>query len=268
MLSIEDARSYKADFVMATLLDANSSHQHTTSTGHNMTTTADTTIIQNQASEFDSIHNETTMQHSQNGNTEMPETIPKRTRPIRTLSASADIDFPSGSQFGHPGNITTAASSAKVPPPPSDLDFMDIEYTHNEIEEQGRSGSLSKNSHSKKIKSDDSVPKHRDLVTKQSVVGAIGSHEDTMGEDFDVMDAIFGVENRNDVAEEGNQFGFGVERQNFASGRRYEKENVTISPKLSLTQDGVEEVMDGMLGSVIDDSGFIPRSPPAKKVIL
>ncbi len=274
VLSIENARLYKADFVMATLLDGNSSHQHTTSIGHNRTaTTANSTIPQNQANEFESFHNETTMQHSQNENSEMlPETIPKRTRPIRTLSASADIDFPSGSQFGRPGNVTPATTSAKVPPPPSDLDFMDIEYNHNEIEEQGQSNAPSENSHLKKSV-DSSVPRKIDSVTSKNstekqLVSAIGSHGDTMEDDFDVMDAIFGVENRNDVAEEGNQFGFGVERQDSASVRRHEKENVRILPKVSLTQDGVEEVMGSTLGNVIDDSGFIPRSPPAKKVTI
>ena len=83
------------------------------------------------------------------------------------------------------------------------------------------------------------------------------------------MDAIFGVENLTDVAEDGNEFGFGVERQTSVSGSVHRDRD--ISPKGSVSQahgrgPAEEGVAYSTQDSIINDSGFLPRSPPAKKV--
>lgn len=246
MLSIEDGGVYKADFVMATLMDGgSSSHQHHTT--HNRTTYEESTLVQNQTNGFDSLHKEPSIVHS-----------PKITRPnasIRTHSPSAEVDFPSGSQFNRHGSKTKAALN--VPPPPGDLDLMDIEPDQAEAEQQVEAEQQAKT----QSESLDSVTRQQpsvvltsDPLTTRSSTGdtSVATRIDTadaMADGFDVMDAIFGADELNDFEGEGNQFGFGVEKESTVGG---------------LERDGT--MVGGTQDSIINDSGFLPRSPPAKKV--
>ncbi len=232
--------------MMATLLDGGT-HQHTT---HNRTTYEDTTIVQNQTNGFDSLRKESSIAHSPN------KTRPNASIPIRTHSASADVDFPSGSQFNRRGSKTPAASSVNVPPPPDDSYLMDTELDHNETEQQAGTQSESHGPVTRKrnmvSKSDYSLTKSSSTEDRPASTRSVATKIDTIGDDFDVMDALFGVEDLDNVEEdEGNQFGFGVERERTVGGL----EGMSHSEAVWGTQD-----------SIINDSGFLPRSPPAKKV--
>lgn len=247
MLSIEDGGVYKADFVMATLLDSNSTHQHTT---HNQTSYEDSTIVQNQTNGLDSLNNEPSTVHS-----------PKRTRPnttIRTHSASTNVDFPSGSQFNRHSSKTEATSSVNVPSPPNEADLMDIRLDPADTERQVGTQSESYDSETRKqsmaVSESHSSIRKSPITDKPSTSVATRIDTNTMADGFDVMDALFGVEEFNDIDDEGNQFGFGVERESAVRGQEEECHERAV------------EMMDNTQDSIINDSGFLPRSPPAKKV--
>ena len=159
-----------------------------------------------------------------------------------------------------------------MPSPPDDLDFLDmeIEYAHTEAGD-GREQTKGK-APARKASQREPQPKGNASASK-----SVGHHEQSEGverntrlaDDFDVMDAIFGVENLTDVAEDGNEFGFGVEGQTSVS--RSVHRDRGISPKGSVSQahgrgSTEEGVACSTQDSIINDSGFLPRSPPAKKV--
>lgn len=294
VLSIEDGRTYKADFVMATLLD-NSHQPSSTTTG---TASVSNGLAQNCINGPDSPNNKASMQLSQNteqrNSTETETETETETRPTKSSTAkslpkshssirthpasSAAVDFPSGSQFGHPDNHPTGPNS-HVPPPPTDLDFMEIEYAQQtDADQTAGSASTTKGSTvhiNKEASRNTSVPKSSS-ISKSSVESlhlpqstndvtpiGVSRNLDTIGEDFDVMDAIFGVENLNDVADEGSTFGFGVERHSKAEKTALEREEHEQVMSMSEVRD-----MSGgdTQDSTINDSGVLPRSPPAKKV--
>ena len=113
VLSIEDGKTYRADFVLATLLDSCSSRHHS----HSSTTQNQT----NQSNGFDTHH--TSVSHNIDSNTTMDNTLAD-TRPpstsraarktqatIRPLrSVNSDVDFPSGSQFNPPAHTHSTPS--------------------------------------------------------------------------------------------------------------------------------------------------------------
>lgn len=346
VFSIENGNEYRADFVLATLLDATSPSQQpsTVQASINASTTAPTTqsraptrngfgnhLGTNSAMSRNDLDltelNDTvcdtrtvTRREDRTSHKKKTNTVTRNTnkrdnqtpsKPSRTHTTNPDFDFPTGSQFTHSNkgiqntgldsnarskdtDSLQVASESHVPAPPDDLglDFMDMEVDDYGRQPIARQGDTHEDSRGPALRGNEhSSVSHSTTNLSRRVTS----------DNFDVMDAIFGDENLNDVADEGNQFGFGIENQynqvqdkvkgqNDSSYKGKESEkSERIGKKMTIGQShqvakpalasgrsleaGVSltqmECQDAMTqGSIINDSGFLPSTPPAKKVSL
>lgn len=325
MFSLENGTEYRADFVLATLLDAASSSQQPTTVQEpiNASTTASSSITQDKAQTRnghgtmsvdeldltnglnDTSHGTRTLSTSHNKRTNTVSRILDRrdnqtsSNPHRTRNT--DFNFPSGSQFTRTGKHTQPesnvrskvmqqSSESRVPPPPDD--DMEFDFMDTDVDDHGCQAMMEHEETQRDKRSQAFTLKDQSGVSRSMT----GLSERVASGNFDVMDAIFGDENLNDVADEGNQFGFGIEKQirgedkgqylSSYKGKDSEKSKrigkktgqshkVTKSATLSGRSLETEESLTQMESqeattqdSIINDSGFLPSTPPAKKVSL
>jgi len=230
VLSVEDGRNYCADFVLATLLDSNLS----------ITSRNRTSISSNGITAPDHMTTDTTnTTHDLRPATPTTPPTSKPRNKRKKDQSIRDIEFPTGSQPTEQAsvaqNITRGGTaSGMVPPAPSDLELMDVD-----LDEDFKGHSPA-----------DQIDRLFGAETKEQAPDA----SVRVSDEFDVMDAIFGEENMTDVADNTDQFGLGVEGHVMQG----------ISPKRSHDHSEVDTATQD---SIINDSGFLPRSPPAKKVL-
>ena len=343
VFSIENCNEYRADFVLATLLDATSPSQRpsTVQSSINASTTAPTTQSRAQSKNGFGNHlgTNSTMSLDDLDLTELNDTASdtralsrreghathkKKTNSVSSVTnkrgnqtssnpsrtTNQEFDFPTGSQFTRANKVTQntqpdsnigskdgrssqIASESHVPAPPDDLglDFVDMDMDID-MDDYGRQPIARQ----REAREDKEGPALMSEVYPSTGRNATSLSTRVTSDNFDVMDAIFGDENLNDVADDGNQFGFGIENQydqrqvkgqnnSSCKGKESEKSKrigkkmltkqvhqVTkpVLPRLeteeSLTQMENQEATTQ--DSVINDSGFLTSTPPAKKVSL
>ncbi len=215
VISIEDDRDYQADLVLATLLDdsldqptqttAQASSMASTATSTTTTTTAPdhgptkrshhsdfSDLEGNESGEpSDAAASRDGLPRTRVGGANRAAVSNSTSRNPRSLPARKKLKgtdmnlsrFPSGSLFEQ-REKTVCSSSHHVPIPPCDTDFMDT----------------------------DSTSQPQDAAMSRSSKKTPSLHFHQQAEEEDVMDALFGEDNMDGVAEEGNVFGFDSKR--------------------------------------------------------
>lgn len=122
---------------------------------------------------------------------------------------------------------------------------------------------------------------HTELATTHLHSGGVTSEDGRRANKFDVMDALFENDNMDEVADNDNVYGFG-RKETYAAvalplvlsrgtesarGRLVQSTPLTkpLGLHLSVEEDSDLTQVHISQASIIDDSGFIPSTPPAKK---
>ncbi len=322
IISIEDDRDYHADIVLATLLDDSAppptaSHpRQTTPTSSSVanataavsTSTSPQRLQSETATKRDhDVHmeeeGEVDFEHEpENATGSRPGLAGRRSRPshhgsaakgLQKRTSDLSVAFPSGSQFRRgssrrPGNVQ---KTTHIPPPPaaphvrsaahssSTMDMPSSSHNSRHVaQDPNLSGSTawqSNPAHSSTPKAPVPLPVHASTSSKP----------DPEAEDYDVMDALFGEDNMDAVAEDGQMFGFELQ----ADGRSNTMDQGLTPPNTTSNRmgaaggngsqmdrtAGIEAHMDKDGGKIdefatsppLEDS-FLPGTPPSKKVRL
>lgn len=220
IVSIEDSREYQADMVLATLLD-DSTPSHptqpigtaasTSSSSIPPVTTQRTAVTATRGQQQQAGGAVTALDEDQDGirdNGEagaLEQTIGNNSRSDQHLSGGPSLSFPSGSQFRQKNSRVPRKSSAiaqvvHIPQPPQDVEFMETDSFLHEEDDIGLGDHISNNP------VEEAVFEHESHAFSQHL-GSYASSQHVTEED-DVMDALFGEDNLDDVADHGEVFGF------------------------------------------------------------
>ena len=269
VISIEDDKDYQADLVLATLLDNSTPYQSTQTSATDVSSITNTTAT---TATLQVDHTSTTKQRSRQPravqNTEAdkhklgePIRDGKGSKQVVSNMKTSDVEiitnrksttkssFPTGSQFRQLNSNRNSSSSkiplaSHVPLPPTDTDFMDT-----------------------------------DAVYRSSAIPAASRTDDD-----DVMEALFGEDDMDGVAEDGSMFGFDQERtaihekneclsqQRPLTSETEEHQQVDIEhvralqPTMNTNTNLLQHESELRSINTLDDSSFLPSTPPSKRV--
>ena len=217
IVSIEDSREYQADMVLATLLDdstpptqpstaASTSSSSSIPPAITQRTAAATATRgrQQQAGSAVTILDEDQDGIRDNGEAgALEQTTGNNSRLDQHLcdgGGGPSLSFPSGSQFRKkvPRKSSAIAQVVHIPQPPQDVEFMETDSLLHEDDDIGLGDHFS-NSHVEGLgRESHAFSQH------------LGSHASSshVTEEDDVMDALFGEDNLDGVADHGEVFGF------------------------------------------------------------
>lgn len=231
IVSIEDSREYQADMVLATLLDDSTPSHPTQPVGTAASTSSSSSIPpdttqrtaaaatqrqQHQAGGAVTVLDEDQDGIHDNGEAGAIEQMTGNNSLDQHLCGGGgpSLSFPSGSQFRKtnsrvPRKSNAIAQVVHIPQPPQDVEFMETDSLLHEDDDIGLGDHISHNP-----------------VEEEAVLGSesraafsqhLGSHASSRHvaeeDDDDVMDALFGEDNLDGVADHGEVFGF-EHRQN------------------------------------------------------
>ena len=216
---------------------------------------------------------------------------PGEKKSLNRGTSDSSVTFPSGSQFRRgssrkPGKVSRARH---VPPPPVEMDFDRV--TAPLASSTARSSSGTRDGHSSQHHAASrthgtSASQHgstaRSSTPKASAAAPAQTDSSSRpcpgeGEDYDVMDALFGEDNMDVVAQDGQIFGFEHRRDVSGADGDAMEQGPSLSNKSrenGSQGDGTgekESVVEGMEEgsperSTLDESSFLPGTPPSKKV--
>ena len=202
VFSLDDSDDYQADFVLATLLDGTSLSQPSTSAAPMDTQSSSTGQhrvqshkrtqsgrhrMSSHSADIDQDDLEESVTIEQSHSTYPPSQTGSQGQSTKAVSCKpaqefANADFPSGSQFNNTRGgssrslVHKSPAAAHVPPPPMDIDYMDME------------SSLPRTLGVRHPASSSSKDKGLRITTSSTTE--------------ELMDALFGAESNTDVAEE------------------------------------------------------------------
>lgn len=200
MFSIDDSQEYKADFVLATLLDSDAPAHCPTSSLSNGSSIQAAEKRRNSYHDDEEPSKTSKIMHDEFSRTDPDDNGRRNTAlqdtrvPQGDLKQSAaggrrtnghGVHREQGSTSSLLGPSGSSNAKQHVPPPPSDIDFMDVDSALF------------------------APPPPRSRVSGRRAP----PREDTASEldgDYNPVDALFEAENKSDVADDGNMFGHGV----------------------------------------------------------
>ena len=227
VISIDDDKDYQVDLVLATLLDELQPTSTATSTVNSTTTATQRQqhIATGQPHRIDLSDFEASEFYDEDHQSELTrgaECASQGEPSIRnrnTWKADSNTQFPSTSQDPR-ASSSNLQQVGHIPTLTRDSEFMETNPTPQ--------------------------PHSSTTVLSSKVPNRTSSHP-VADDDDDVMDALFGENNMDEIAEDGRMFGFNHEREKDSANDAGKPEN-------------------GFQDSIFDDSCFLPSTPPSKKV--